>query len=109
MGGAARLLDAFVYCLNDVKVETTKLVGVTTDGENANTGKNGGLWKLLKEHTGREILTAWCVCHRSDLALESVQSQVPELSIWMSNVLAVSTFFRTSPRQTKLLHKVALT
>ena len=109
LGGAAGLLDAFVSCLNDVKVETTKLVGVTTDGENTNTGKNGGLWKLLKEHTGREILTAWCVCHRLDLALESVQSQVPELSIWMSNVLAVSTFFRTSPRQTKLLHKVALT
>ena len=47
-----------------------------------------------------------CVCHRSDLALEAVQSEVPELSVWMSNVLAVSTFFRTSPRRTKLLHKV---
>ena len=81
---------------------------VTTDGENANTGKNGGLWKLLREHTGRDILTAWCVCHRSDLALEFVQSQVPELSIWMSNVLAVSTFFRASPRRTKLLHQVRL-
>ena len=41
-------------CLNGVKVETRKLVGVTTDGENANTGKNGGLWKLLKEHTAWE-------------------------------------------------------
>ena len=92
-------------CLSGVKVETTKLVGVTTDGENANTGKNGGLWKLLREHTGRDILTAWCVCRCSDLALES---QIPELSIWMSNVFAVSTFFRTSPRQTKLLHKVQL-
>jgi hypothetical protein len=108
LGGACSpgLLDAFVSCLSGVKVETTKLVGVTTDGENANTGKNGCLWKLLREHTGRDILTAWCVCHRSDLALESVQSQVPELSIWMSNVLAVSTFFRASPRRTKLLHQV---
>ena len=106
LGGASGLLDGFVYCLNDVKVETTKLVGVTTDGENANTGKNSGLWKLLKEHTGKEILTAWCVWYHSDLAFESVQSQVPGLSIWMSNVLVVATFFGTSPRQTKLLHKV---
>ena len=41
LGGAPGLLDAFVSCLNGIKVETTKLVGVTTDGENANTGKNG--------------------------------------------------------------------
>ena len=68
--GAHGLLDAFVSCLNCIKVETTKLAGVKTDGQNANPGKNGGLWKLLKEHTGRDILTAWCVCHRSDLALK---------------------------------------
>ena len=66
-----------------------KLVGVTTDGENANTGKNAGLWKLLTDQMGRDILTAWYVCHRSDLAIESVQAAVPELSVWMSAVLAL--------------------
>ena len=74
----------------------------------ANTGRNARLWELLQNYLGRDILTAWCVCHRSDLALESVQNEVPELSIWMANVIAVSTFFRTSPRRTKLLHKVSL-
>ena len=54
------------------------------------------MWKLLREHPGRDIVTTWFVFHRSGLALESVQSQIPELSIWMFNVLAVSTFFRTS-------------
>ena len=93
-------------CLNDTKIETTKLVGVTTDGKNANTGKDGCLWKLLKEHTVREILDIWYVFHLPDLALESVQSPVPELSIWMSNVLAVSIVFRTSSPITKLLHQV---
>ena len=39
LGGAPGLLDAFVSCLSGVKVETTKLVGVTSDGENANTAK----------------------------------------------------------------------
>ena len=94
--------------MGSVNCETSKLVGITTDGENGNTGKNGGLWKLLKDHLGRDILTIWCVCHRSDLALESLQSEAPELSQWMRNVLAVSTFFRTSPRKTKLLHLVYL-
>lgn len=105
-GGANGLLDSFLTCMNKIKVETDKLVGITTDGENANTGKNGGLWKLLKEHLGRDLMTLWCVCHRSDLALESVQLEVPELPHWMRNVLAVVTFFRTSPRRTKLLHQV---
>ena len=86
-------------------MDTEKLVGVTTDGENANTRKKGGLWKLLRNHVGRDILTAWCLCHRSDLALESVQAEVPELSIWMTNVLSFVSFFRASPRRTKLLQQ----
>ncbi|CAB3977527.1 E3 SUMO- ligase KIAA1586-like isoform X2, partial [Paramuricea clavata] len=106
LGGAEGLLDSFTTCIENIGINTAKLVGVTTDGENANTGKNAGLWKLLQDYIGRDILTIWCVCHRSDLALESVQAEVPELTIWMSNVLAVATFFRTSPRRTKLLHKV---
>ena len=105
LGGADGLLDALTTCLKSVGVDTEKLVGITTDGENANTGKNGGLWKLLKDYTGKELLTAWCICHRSDLALESVQSEVPELSLWMTNVLAVSKFFRQSPRRVRYLHK----
>ena len=60
---------------------------------------------MLKDHVGRDILTAWCVCHRSDLALESLQAEVPELPIWLSNLLALVNFFRTSPRRTKLLHQ----
>ena len=84
LSGADGLLDSFLSCMGSVNCETSKLVGITTDGENANTGKNGGLWKLLKDHLGRE------------------------LSQWMRNFLAVSTFFRTSPRRTKLLHQVYL-
>ena len=104
-GGAAGLLDSLIRCLESVNVDTEKLVGVTTDGESANTGKKGGLWKLLKDHVGRDILTAWCVCHRSDLALESLLAEVPELPIWLSNLLALVNSFRTSPRRTKLLHQ----
>ena len=38
-------------------------------------------------------------------SLESVQAEVPELSMWMTNVLSFVSFFRTSKRRTKLLHK----
>ena len=91
-GGAEGLLDSFRTCLENVGVNTEKLVGVTTDGENGNTGKKGGFWKLLRGHVGRDILTAWCICHRSDLALDSVQAEVPELSIWMTNALSFVSF-----------------
>ena len=85
----------------------TKMVGISTDGESANTaGRKAGLWQLLKDKLKRNLITVWCVCHRSDLALESVQSSVPELKYWIVDVTAVSTFFRVSARRTKELHKV---
>ena len=34
-----------------------------------------------------------------------MQTEVPELSIWMTNVLSFVSFFRTSPRRKKLLHQ----
>jgi len=67
--------------LNQIGLLTDDLVGVTTDEEAANTGKNTGLWKLLQDHVGRKLLTVWCTCYRSDLAMESVISSVPEMKI----------------------------
>ena len=106
LGGADGLLDTFKTCLQSLGFSTENLIGLTTDGETANTGRHRGLWQLMKDFVGREILTVWCICHRSDLALESVQSDLPELFHWKSDAIAVATFFRTSPRRTKLLHKV---
>ena len=48
LSGADGLLDSFLSCMGSVNCETSKLVGITTDGENANTGKNGGLWKQCR-------------------------------------------------------------
>ena len=42
-GGAERLLDSFRTCLGRDGVDSENLVAVTTDGENANTGKKLGL------------------------------------------------------------------
>jgi hypothetical protein len=57
--------------------DSPKLMGITTDGESANTGRKAGLWKLLSDQCDREILTMWCCAHRSDLAAESIISNVP--------------------------------
>ena len=81
LGGAEGLLDSFKSCVERAAVQTDNLVGITTDGESANSGKNTGLWRLWQRYLGKDILTVWCVCHRSDLALEAVQSEVPELSV----------------------------
>ena len=80
-------------------------MGITTDGESANTGRNAGLWKLLSDQSGCEILAFWCCTHRSDLTAESIIDTVPELKIWKANLLALSTYFRTSKNKTKLLRQ----
>lgn len=102
--GAKGLLETVSTSLDQGKLDRKKLVSVTTDGENANTGHRAGLWKLLEEYLNRKILTIWCSCHRSDLALEDLINSVPELRIWKSNVLDCSSFFRTSKNHTKELH-----
>ena len=86
--GAEGLLDSLCISLeNIVKSKQSesdedvmdKLIGISTDGESANAGSEGGLWELLMEKLQRKLRTMWCVCHRSDLAYEAVHNSVPEL------------------------------
>ncbi|CAB3996163.1 Hypothetical predicted protein [Paramuricea clavata] len=108
--GAEGLLDALCTSIasleskqSDVAEETcelsvaimTKMVGISTDGESANTGRKAGLWQLLKDKLKRNLITTW-----------HLNSSVPELKYWMADVTAVSTFFRVSARRTKELHKI---
>jgi len=101
--GAKGLLTATTMILNQIGLCTDNLVGVTTDGEAANTGKNTGLWKLLQDHVGHKLITVWCTCHRSDLAMESVISSIPEMKIWLMNLTSITSYFHTAPLKTKLL------
>ena len=80
------------------------LYGITTEG--ANTGKEAGLWKKLSDYLERNIFTVWCMAHRSDLAIEDVMRSVGELTIWKTNLKAVSTYFRTSKNRKKELLKI---
>ena len=50
------------------------IVGVTTDAESINSGRQGGLWRLLAGQVQRGLATFWCAAHRSDLTIDSVAS-----------------------------------
>ena len=102
-GGAEGLMEVTKATLDRIQADTSKLMGITTDGEAANTGRNSGLWQRLQEHISHKVLTMWCTCHRSDLAMESVEASVPELSHWKTDVTAVATYFRASKSRTKRL------
>jgi len=91
--GAKGLLEAVRSAADHAKIDCNKIVGITTDGEFANTGKHGGLWKLLQDHWSKGLLTVWCTCHRSDLAMEDMENEVPELAVWRSNLVALATYF----------------
>lgn len=104
--GAKGLLEAAVNATGRAKIDCKKIVGITTDGESANTGKHGGLWKLLQDHWQKSLITVWCTCHRSDLAMEDMENVVPELKLWRTNIIALATYFRTSKCRTKALAAV---
>jgi hypothetical protein len=105
--GAPGLLEALEIALDYVQAPIEKLAGICTDGEAANTGREGGLWKLLTDKVGRQLTTIWCVCHWSDLAMEAVEFAVPEMGLWKFALKSCSTFFRKSKRHAKLLKEKA--
>lgn len=105
--GAKGLFGALVKSLNELGLSkeeiSDKLVGVTTDGESANTGRLTGLWARMEGYVQQSTLNFWCACHRSDLAMEDVMKSIPELKIWNSNLIGVATYCRTSGLRTKVL------
>lgn len=101
--GAAGLLESVTAALARCRAPSEKLIGLTTDGESANTGRKAGLWAKLRQHLGRDVMTMWCVCHRSDLAMESVEDAVSEVRLWKAEMTGLLSYFRTSKRHSKAL------
>ena len=71
--------------------DQSKFVGVSSDGESANTGHNSGLWSRMEEYVRHPTLNIWCACHRSHLAMEDLMQSVPELKLWHTNPISVAT------------------
>ncbi|KAK4883440.1 hypothetical protein RN001_006759 [Aquatica leii] len=90
--GAEGLLEAIKILFVDLNIDKLakeKLTGLTTNGENANTDKNSGLWVRMKDYLQRDILSMWDVAHRSDLVLSDVEMNIIEVKHWKKNLKAV--------------------
>lgn len=108
--GVAGMIDALHTRFKQLQIDDvikSKMVGLTTDGESANTGRHGGLWVKMSEYLERGILTFWCVAHRSDLAFESIESSVPEFRHWLADVKSVATYFRASSKRQEDIDSIA--
>ena len=102
-------MESLFAIFDKLELDINKLAEVTTDGESANTGKHGGLWRLLSDRFDRKLLSFWCCAHRSDLAIEQVIDAVPELKIWKASLKSAATYFRTSSKRTKEFEQLCLT
>jgi hypothetical protein len=107
--GAEGLLDSVIMIFQSLGIEglaKEKLTGITTDGENANTGRKSGLWVRMKQYLEKDIFCVWCIAHRSDLALSDLESSVTEVAHWKTNIKAVATFYRGSALRYEELKKI---
>jgi hypothetical protein len=84
-----------------------EVFSLATDGEAANTGSTGGLWKKLTDEVDHFVLCLWCVCHRSDLAFHDVIHSVPDIKRWYSQVKSAVTYFTVSSVRTKSVKNAA--
>ncbi|KAF0759420.1 DUF4371 domain-containing protein, partial [Aphis craccivora] len=108
--GAEGLLDCILSTLKKLGLENIskeKLLGLTTDGESANTGKKSGLWVRLREYLKKDTLCIWCVAHRCDLAFSDIESMVTEVKHWKINIKSVATFYRGSAIRTDELKMIS--
>jgi hypothetical protein len=62
----------------------------------------------MTEYLGRGLLTIWCVAHRSDLALESIDRIVPEFRHWKTDLKALATYYRASSRRQEDMEILAM-
>ena len=85
-------------------MDKMRISGIATDGEAANTGRHGRLWVKLNQECNLNLLTYWRSCHRAGLAFKAMINTVPELSILVRDVAALSTFYRVSAVRVKDLN-----
>lgn len=95
-GLAASIFERLNTCGMSDDAISDKLIGLTTDGEAANTGCHTGLWKRMADKLGRGLITIWCIAHRSDLAFEDIESSVSEFRHWKADLKSLATFYRAS-------------
>ena len=72
------ILDAVLKCLEEFKLDLSKLVSVTTDGAPAMVGKNNGFVALLKKHMvnigcENQLIKLHCIIHQEALCAKNTE------------------------------------
>ena len=76
------ILDAFLRCVTEMKLDLRKLISVTTDGAPAMVGSNKGFVNLLHKHMkdngiDHDLLKFHCIIHQE--ALRAKSSGLPDV------------------------------
>ena len=115
-GMYAALEKAFTTTLGgrNIKDILPSLSSLVTDGCSANTGHKGGLWTLMQKarqnasnETLSPLLTIWCAVHRSNLAWNSVNHTVTEVSHIFQKLVSICSFFQQSGLRSRELRNIA--
>jgi hypothetical protein len=54
------VLESAIKSCQSTGMPSEMLVEITIEGEDGNTGRTGGLWKLLEDRVGLGAITVWC-------------------------------------------------
>lgn len=100
--------DAFV---NNVILQ--KASSICTDGTNANSGRDGGLWKYLEDEMakiGSEIplVKIWCAAHRADLVFNDLTKKVPESDKILTIFSRIASYFHVSVQFNEIASELGL-
>ena len=110
--GAQGMLDAIKLSCNEIgwSFEDTKqtISSITTDGENAMSGSQSGLWVRLQAECKLNLITqVVCWAQSYSIAFKAVTNTVVEIKILMTDVVSVALYFRVSGKRTQELQNVA--
>ena len=72
----------------------TKLISISSDGENTMTGRLGGVVTLLERQCSNPVLRIWCVAHQLDIVVKDVMRGV-ENEVFYKVAHALSVYLRT--------------
>jgi len=54
----------------------SKLISISSDGENMMTGRHGGIVTLLEKECNNPVLQIWCITHQLDIVVKNATQDV---------------------------------
>ena len=73
------IANAVQNCLEDNKIDLSKIVSIATDGARSMIGKNKGATTILQSKINHEILTFRCIIHQEALYAQTFPAEIVEV------------------------------